>query len=397
VGFPVSADRCLKPTAGGGGAVEFDAASGRYVVSSLADARFILSNPDAQFARERSQGDEAGGNALETFIARGRELSRLWMWGSPPETHRRLRKAAAEAVGAKTVAAHLDALRDKARALLAQAGRMEKADLVEDFARPLIRDSLLDMFGIPPGKRPQLEAHLQAMSDFLKGGELGIGPGHHFAVAATGHIIAEAWSAPLPAEATAGRALLVAVEGGELSLDEATAQAILLLLGNSYTTADALSGLMARLSERPDLWAAARDGRVAVESIVEEGLRLGPPTHMVLSRRAMSDLACPSGPIPTGSEIALPLCRINRDPAAFPDPDAFDPERRGARPVAFGAGRHLCTGLHVARAALQVGLEVLLHALPRWPRDVEVRYGASLLGGTSVTAVRVRGAAIRCP
>jgi cytochrome P450 len=388
----VIADDRLKPETIGGGGPAGDAV----IVSSLADARFLLSSPGARFVREGPAEATVAASPLETFIARGRALTGLWMWGRPPETHRRLRKAAAEAVGARVVASRLEAIRGHAAALLAAAEARDGIDLVGDYARPLVRDALLDLFGIPPARRSQLEEHLKAMGDFLKGGGHDIGPGHYFAVAATGQLVGEPWRAALPPEARAGRVLVAAVEAGELSFDEAIAQAVLLLLGNSYTTADALCGLLARLSERPDLWAAARQGELALEALVEEGLRLGPPTHMVLLRRATSDLACPSGTIEAGSQIVLPLTRINRDPAAFPDPDRFDPTRTGGRHVAFGAGRHLCTGVHLARATLRAGLEALLHALPRWPADVERRYGASLLGGTSVTALRVGGGAIRC-
>jgi len=390
---PAAADDRLKPRRIGGSGLAADAV----VVSSLADTRFILSSPDARFTREPPAQATAGGNPLESAFARGRALTGLWMWGSPPETHQRLRKAAAAALGAGVVAGRRHAIRDHATALLAAADEKGGIDLVEEYARPLIRDALFDLVGISPADRSRIEAHLQAMAEFLKGGGADIGPSHYFAVAATGQLVAEAWRGSLPPEASAGRLLVAAVERGELSFDEAVAQAALLLLGNSYTTADALCGLLARLSERPDLWAAARRGELAIEALVEEGLRLGPPTHMVLLRRATSDLACPSGTIAAGTEIVLPLTRINRDPAAFPDPERFDPARPGPRHVAFGAGRHLCPGLHLARATLRAGLEALLQVLPRWPDDVDRRYGASVLGGTSVTALRVGAEAIRCP
>jgi cytochrome P450 len=389
----VTADDELKPERiGVGGGLAADAV----VVTSLADARFILSSPNVGFVRKRLSDTVAGATALETFIVRGRALTELWMWGSPPETHRRLRKVAAAAVSAPVVTARLQAMRDHATTLLAAADEKHGIDLVTEYARPLIRDSLFDLLGIAAAKRAQIEGHLHAMGEFLKGGGHDIGPGHYFAVAATGQLVADSWRAQLPDEASAGRVLVAAVERDDLSFDEAIAQAVLLLLGNSYTTADALCGLMARLSERPALWAAARQGEIALEALVEEGLRLGPPTHMVLLRRASSELVCPSGAIAAGSEIVIPLARVNRDPVAFSDPDSFDPARASGRHLAFGAGRHLCTGLHLARATMRVGLEALMHALPRWPDAVERRYAPSLLGGSSVVALRIKAGAIRC-
>lgn len=117
---------------------------------------------------------------------------------------------------------------------------------------------------------------------------------------------------------------------------------------------------------------------------------------MVLTRRTTGDVPCPSGVIASGLEIVIRLAAVHRDPAAFPDPDRFDPTRGDERHVAFGAGRHLCTGVHLARATLAVGLSTLLYALPEWPADAEAVWGPSLIGGVSVTELRVKDGAIRC-
>jgi hypothetical protein len=83
----VTADDELKPGRTGAGGVF---ASDAVVLSSLADARFILSSPNACFARGGLAEAPVGDNPLEAFVARGRALADLWMWESPPETHRRL-------------------------------------------------------------------------------------------------------------------------------------------------------------------------------------------------------------------------------------------------------------------------------------------------------------------
>lgn len=199
------------------------------------------------------------------------------MWGSPPETHRRLRKTVAAAVGAPIFNSGREGVRDHASALLSAADAVSGIDLVEDYARPLVRDALLNLLGIPPARRAEIEVHLQGMGDFLKGDGQSIRPGQYFAVAAAGQIVANSWAAGLPDEARTGRVLVAAVEAGDLSRDEAVAQAVLLLLGNSYTTADAPCGLMARLSQQPRIWKAARPGEVTVEALIEEGMRLAPP------------------------------------------------------------------------------------------------------------------------
>jgi cytochrome P450 len=50
----------------------------------------------------------------------------------------------------------------------------------------------------------------------------------------------------------------------------------------------------------------------------------------------------------------------NRDPAAFDEPDAFDPDRpRRNQHLAFGRGRHVCIGNSLARAEMEEALRAL--------------------------------------
>jgi cytochrome P450 len=59
--------------------------------------------------------------------------------------------------------------------------------------------------------------------------------------------------------------------------------------------------------------------------------------------------------------IALVYAAANRDPAVFPDPEAFVLDRPNiGEHLAFGRGAHHCAGIHLARLELRVTLEELL-------------------------------------
>jgi hypothetical protein len=316
------------------------------------------------------------------------------MWGCDTERRAPCRKAAAAAIGAGAVERLGPCLESRADALLGSAMEGGDTDLVAAFARPLVRDALMELFGIAPGARAALQAQVGAMSGFIPGNGGG-GTARYFALAATAKALEEVWTRPLPPLAAASRSLAGAVEGGELSLDEALAQATLLLFGNSYTTLDALAGLMARVAERPDLWSSVRQGSLPVAALVEEGLRLGPPTHLLLFRDADEEIRCPSGTIPAGARIVLPLDRLNRDPDSFERADAFEPERTGPPHLAFGAGRHMCVGLHLARAVIRSGIEALARRLPEWSAGTIVSRAPGILGGPSVAGIRLPAGALR--
>ncbi len=315
------------------------------------------------------------------------------MWGCDSDRRPVRHKAGAAALGPGSLELITPYLKSRAADLLDSGRQATEIDLVAGFARPLVRDSLMELFGIAPAARASLDAQIGAMAGFIPGVRTP-GTARYFAVAATAKVLEEVWRMPLPPLAAASRVLHGAVKAGELSLDEALAQATLLLFGNSYTTLDALAGLLARLAGRPSLWQAARSGSIPVAGLVEESLRLGPPTHLVLLRDSVREIVCPGGVIPEGARIVIPLERLNRDPACFERADEFEPDRSGPPHLAFGAGRHMCVGLHLARAVIRIGVEALLRSLPEWPAESRVSQAAGILGGSSVVGLALRGEAL---
>jgi cytochrome P450 len=75
-------------------------------------------------------------------------------------------------------------------------------------------------------------------------------------------------------------------------------------------------------------------------------------------------------PIPAGSLCMLRFAAANRDPAQFPDPDAFDVSRaNAAEHLAFGLGIHHCLGAALARKEMHVAFRALLARLDGFALD----------------------------
>lgn len=87
------------------------------------------------------------------------------------------------------------------------------------------------------------------------------------------------------------------------------------------------------------------------ERVVREVLRLYPPGWLI-GRRALRDTWIGSTRVPAGRQVLLNFYALQRDPAAFPDPDRFDPDRwknidpavAAAYYLPFGGGPRVCPG-----------------------------------------------------
>jgi cytochrome P450 len=78
--------------------------------------------------------------------------------------------------------------------------------------------------------------------------------------------------------------------------------------------------------------------------------------------------------LPQGSVLHLCLGAANHDPARWERPDEFDITRPPKPTLAFGNGAHVCLGMHVARAEMNVGITALLDRLPNLRLDPDAEH-----------------------
>lgn len=147
-------------------------------------------------------------------------------------------------------------------------------------------------------------------------------------------------------------------------------EALTLLLAGHETTAGGLSWALHLLAQNPSIQDQVRDevasvlhGRLPtvqdvpqldlVDRVFAESLRLY-PSAWVFTRRAMEADTLESGvTIPAGDEVMVSPWSMQRNPAYFPKPETFDPDRflpeaRERRPqfsyFPFGGGSRRCIG-----------------------------------------------------
>jgi len=172
-----------------------------------------------------------------------------------------------------------------------------------------------------------------------------------------------------------------------LPADTAVGALFFLLVAGQETTSQFLTLLLHRLAREPALLAGLAAGTVAVDDVVEEGLRLEPPI-VTWRRVAAGDTAIGEVKVPAGTSVVMWLARAGRDPAVVEEPDRFRPGQPGSRRhLAFGAGAHRCVGAHLARmeaavvvaetAPLLRGVEVV--RAPRYPENLSFRMPDALV------------------
>ncbi|MGP4046596.1 cytochrome P450 [Streptomyces sp. 2A115] len=85
-----------------------------------------------------------------------------------------------------------------------------------------------------------------------------------------------------------------------------------------------------------------------------------------------------------GEGVVVSLQAANRDPRAFPDPDAFDITRDAQHHLSFGHGPHHCLGQSLARAELQIAVPALFQRLtelrPVAPAEEFALHGRAIHG-----------------
>lgn len=155
-------------------------------------------------------------------------------------------------------------------------------------------------------------------------------------------------------------------DGQRLTSREVRDQVVTFIVAGHETVASALTWAWALLAENPDVQAALQResdevlaGRAPAfadyarlpfaRAVLDEALRLFPPAWLI-TRQALGSDVLAGRDIPAGALVILSPWLLHRHPAAWRDPEAFDPTRfldgtadRTAF-VPFGAGPRQCIG-----------------------------------------------------
>ncbi|MFG3621471.1 cytochrome P450 [Nocardia sp. NPDC047654] len=149
----------------------------------------------------------------------------------------------------------------------------------------------------------------------------------------------------------------------DLTIEELTGVAFLLLLAGHETTANMLALGTFALLEHPEQLAQLRADPDLVPGAVEELLRYLSVAD-IFYRYATDDIELGGETIGKGSTVVVSLLAANHDPQRFDNPDTLDIHRTARGHLSFGHGIHQCLGQQLARIEMRAGFAGLLRRFP---------------------------------
>ncbi|AFT99952.1 cytochrome P450 [Nocardia brasiliensis ATCC 700358] len=170
----------------------------------------------------------------------------------------------------------------------------------------------------------------------------------------------------------------------DLTIEELTGIAFLLLLAGHETTANMLALGTFALLEHPEQLAELRANLELVPDAVEELMRYLSVAD-IFYRYATEDIELGGETIRAGSTVVVSLLAANRDPLRFDRPDDLDLHRTSRGHLSFGHGVHQCLGQQLARIEMRAGFERLLRRFPTLElavpaADVKLRTDMNIYG-----------------
>ncbi len=156
----------------------------------------------------------------------------------------------------------------------------------------------------------------------------------------------------------------IEIDGEKLPEEYLDGSWLLIIIAGNETTRNSISGTIKLLTENPDQKEKLINNMELLPNMVNEAIRLISPV-IYMRRTTTEETQVGEQEIGPQEKVVLYYGAANRDPDIFINPDKFDIDRDNAKKhLAFGYGRHLCLGKHMANMQLS---EVYKQILERFP------------------------------
>jgi cytochrome P450 len=280
----------------------------------------------------------------------------LFISMDPPD-HTRLRRMLTGAFTVKRMKELEDHIAGIAERQLDEMARLTPpVDLVKEFALPVPLLVICELLGVPYADRGSFQADTATFMEKDVALEEKIAAYTGLTTYLTDLVTRK--------RATPGEDILSDLaRRDDLTVEELTGIAFLLLLAGHETTVNMLGLGTFALLEHPDQLAELRADPGLMPDAVEELLRYLSVAD-IFFRYATEDIELGGETIGKGSTVVVSLLAANHDPQRFDNPDTLDIHRTARGHLSFGHGVHQCLGQQLARIEMRAGFAGLLRRFP---------------------------------
>ncbi|APA96394.1 cytochrome P450 family protein [Nocardia seriolae] len=321
----------------------------------------VLESPGARATVEAEGGDRHLGGSM---------FADMMVFYDPPE-HTRLRGLVNRAFSGRAMAESAPRITELADELLGGLAAGETVDLLERFAVPLGMSVICELLGVPGADRDAFQRWSTSLLSSEDSNEARAAAVMEF-VGYIDNLIRAKGAEPgrdLLSELIAAR-----TDGDRLSHRELISMVFLLLVAGYETTVNLIGNGIAILLADRELQRGLSADPDRIPAFVEEVLRYEAPATEATFRYTTAPIVLGGIEIPRDQLILVSMAAANRDPAQFPDPHRFDPDRTPSNHIAFGHGIHRCVGAPLSRTEGVIAITRLLAAFP----DLELAPGTEL-------------------
>ena len=319
---------------------------------------------------------------------------REFMLQQDPPTHTRLRRLVSHAFTPRAINALRATIQRVVDDCLDRVAPRGEMDVIADLALPVPATVICEMMGVPIADRDRFTVWTSQATFGLAAPILP--PEVLEQARAAGMALADYFQGLIAERRTRLgddllSTLIRAEEAGDrLSPSELLSQSIGLLIAGFETTIGLIGNGVRALIRHPAELAKLRARPELAASAVDECLRFEGP--IVLTARILhADAEFGGTTIPKDAMVWGMLAAANRDPAAFPDPDRFDIERKPNDHLAFGGGPHYCIGAFLAKTEGQLAIGSLVQRFHDLALESEVvEWGPSLFRVPGRLPIRFR-------
>ncbi|WP_413797084.1 cytochrome P450 [Streptomyces iranensis] len=287
------------------------------------------------------------------------------------QTHGELRRVIDPPLRPRAFKSTLDTtVRAAVRARLDELAGRTHVDLLADYFEPVSVRCVADRFGFTHISTDRLQRWFHSLShaaarglvdpEAYKGGDA--------AAAEIREVVADMVERlrSQPDESAISHWLHDGMPGGEVrGIEHMLPSLLIILLGGLQEPGHACGSTFLGLTTRPEQLGRVVENPALLPKAVAEGLRWLSPLFSGASRVPNRDIELSGVRLRQGDTVWLCYGSANHDEAEFGRPEIYDLDRPAHGHLAFGTGRHACSGSAFAPQIARIALEELLARHPR--------------------------------